>query len=64
VARKVVGVGSVGTQAWILLMEAEDGLAPLLLQASRLKRSVLAAYAGGESQYDNQGERVWCPASG
>jgi uncharacterized protein (DUF2252 family) len=57
VARKVVGVGSVGTQAWILLMEAEDGLDPLLLQAKQAQRSVLAAYAG-ESTYDNQGERV------
>ena len=57
VARKVVGVGSVGTQAWILLMEAEDGLAPLLLQAKQAQRSVLAAYAGA-SRYDNQGERV------
>jgi uncharacterized protein (DUF2252 family) len=57
VARKVVGVGSVGTQAWIVLMEAEDDLDPLLLQAKQAERSVLAAYAGG-SQYDNQGERV------
>jgi uncharacterized protein (DUF2252 family) len=57
VARKVVGVGSVGTQAWIVLMEAEDGLDPLLLQAKQAQRSVLAAYAG-DSQYDNQGERV------
>ncbi len=57
VARKVVGVGSVGTQAWILLMGADDGLAPLLLQAKQAQRSVLAAYAG-ESRYDNQGERV------
>ena len=57
VARKVVGVGSVGTQSWIVLMEAEDGLDPLLLQAKQAQRSVLAAYAG-ESQYDNQGERV------
>jgi uncharacterized protein (DUF2252 family) len=59
VARKVVGVGSVGTQAWILLMEAEDGLDPLLLQAKQAQRSALAAYAG-ESEYDNQGERVVC----
>ena len=53
----MVGVGSVGTQAWILLMEAEDDLDPLMLQAKQAERSVLAAYAG-ESQYDNQGERV------
>jgi uncharacterized protein (DUF2252 family) len=57
VARKVVGVGSVGTQAWIVLMEAKDDLDPLMLQAKQAERSVLAAYAG-ESQYDNQGERV------
>jgi uncharacterized protein (DUF2252 family) len=57
VARKVVGVGSVGTQSWIVLMEAEDGFDPLLLQAKQAQRSVLVAYAG-ESQYDNQGERV------
>jgi uncharacterized protein (DUF2252 family) len=57
VARKVVGVGSVGTQAWILLLEAHDGHGSLLLQAKQAQRSVLAAYAG-ESEYDRQGERV------
>jgi uncharacterized protein (DUF2252 family) len=57
VARKVVGVGSVGTQAWILLMEAKDGTGWLLLQAKEAQRSVLADYAGS-SEYDNQGERV------
>jgi uncharacterized protein (DUF2252 family) len=56
-ARKVVGVGSVGTQAWILLMEANDGTGWLLLQAKQAQRSVLAGFAG-ESQYDDQGERV------
>jgi uncharacterized protein (DUF2252 family) len=56
VARKVVGVGSVGTQAWIVLMEAEDD-DWLLLQAKQAQPSVLAAWAG-ESQYDHQGERV------
>jgi uncharacterized protein (DUF2252 family) len=57
VARKVVGVGSVGTEAWIVLLEPDDGHAPLLLQAKEAQRSVLADYAG-ESVYDNQGERV------
>jgi hypothetical protein len=56
-ARKVVGVGSVGTETWILLMEPDDGVEPLLLQAKQAQRSVLAAYAG-ESDYDNHGERV------
>ncbi len=57
VARKVVGVGSVGTRAWILLMDAADGVEPLFLQAKEAQPSVLAEYAG-RSQYDNQGERV------
>ena len=57
VARKVVGVGSVGTETWILLMEPDDGVEPLLLQAKQAQRSVLAGYAG-QSEYRNQGERV------
>jgi uncharacterized protein (DUF2252 family) len=57
VARKVVGVGSVGTRAWILLMDAADGVEPLFLQAKEAQPSVLADYCG-RSQYTNQGERV------
>ena len=57
VARKVVGVGSVGTRAWIVLMDAADGAEPLFLQAKEAQPSVLAEYAG-RSPYLNQGERV------
>jgi uncharacterized protein (DUF2252 family) len=57
VARKVVGVGSVGTRAWILLLTARDGVEPLFLQAKEAQRSVLASYVG-RSHYDNEGERV------
>ena len=57
VARKVVGVGSVGTRAWILLMDAGDGTEPLFLQAKEAQPSVLAGYCG-RSQHANQGERV------
>ncbi|MGO9188170.1 MAG: DUF2252 domain-containing protein [Streptosporangiaceae bacterium] len=57
VARKVVGVGSVGTRAWVLLMDACDGVEPLFLQAKEAQPSVLAEYCG-RSQYTNQGERV------
>jgi len=57
VARKVVGVGSVGTRAWILLMDAANGDEPLFLQAKEAQPSVLAEYAG-RSPYLNQGERV------
>ena len=57
VARKVVGVGSVGTRAWIALLDAADGVEPLVLQAKEAQPSVLAEYAG-RSQYKNEGERV------
>jgi hypothetical protein len=57
IAHKVVGVGSVGTRAWILLMESGVEGEALLLQAKQAGPSVLAAYAG-ESEYRNDGERV------
>jgi uncharacterized protein (DUF2252 family) len=57
IARKVVGVGSVGTRAWVILMLGSDGQDPLLLQAKEAQRSVLAEFAG-ESHYANEGERV------
>ncbi len=57
VARKVVGVGSVGTRAYALLLETGDGIEPLFLQAKEAQASVLADYCG-RSQYRNQGQRV------
>jgi uncharacterized protein (DUF2252 family) len=57
VAHKVVGVGSVGTRAWILLLESGSKREALLLQAKQAEASALADYAGG-SEYTNQGERV------
>jgi len=57
VARKVVGVGSVGTRCWIALMDAGDGTEPLFLQPKEAVGSALAAYCG-RSQYRNHGERV------
>ncbi|WP_031476210.1 DUF2252 domain-containing protein [Streptomyces bicolor] len=56
-ARKVVGVGSVGTRCWIVLLLGRDEKDPLLLQAKEAGESVLAPYCGA-SPYDNQGERV------
>jgi len=41
---KVVGVGSVGTRAWIALMDGADAADPLFLQAKEAQRSVLADY--------------------
>jgi uncharacterized protein (DUF2252 family) len=56
-ARKVVGVGSVGTRAWVVLMMGRDSSDPLLLQLKEAQPSVLAPYAG-ETPYDCQGRRV------
>ncbi|MFE9256575.1 DUF2252 domain-containing protein [Streptomyces sp. NPDC006879] len=57
VARKVVGVGSVGTRCWIFLLLGRDDQDPLFLQAKEADASVLAQHVG-VSQYRNQGERV------
>jgi uncharacterized protein (DUF2252 family) len=78
-ARKVVGVGSVGTRAWIVLLTGRDDGDPLVLQAKEAEASVLEPFAG-RSRYNNHGRRVvegqrlmqaasdsflgWCPATG
>ena len=56
-ARKVVGVGSVGTRCWIVLMLGRDHGDPLFLQVKEAERSVLSRFAGA-SRYANQGQRV------
>ena len=56
-ARKVVGVGSVGTRCWIVLMLGRDEKDPLFLQVKEAQQSVLSPYIGA-SEYANQGERV------
>jgi len=78
-ARKVVGVGSVGTRAWVVLLTGSDDDDPLFLQAKEAEASVLEPYAGA-SRFENHGRRVvegqrlmqaasdiflgWCPAVG
>jgi uncharacterized protein (DUF2252 family) len=56
-AHKVVGVGSVGTRAWIILLEGRDGHDPLVLQAKEAQASVLERHLPA-SPYENHGERV------
>ena len=56
-ARKVVGVGSVGTRAWVVLLVARDGRDVLVLQAKEAQPSVLEPFLG-RSEYATQGERV------
>jgi uncharacterized protein (DUF2252 family) len=79
IARKVVGVGSVGTRAWVILLTGADDGDPLFLQAKEAEASVLEPYAGS-SRFRNHGRRVvegqrlmqaasdiflgWCPAVG
>jgi uncharacterized protein (DUF2252 family) len=57
VARKVVGVGSVGTRCWIGFMRGADEGDPLFLQVKEAQESVLAPYLKG-TKFDNQGHRV------
>jgi uncharacterized protein (DUF2252 family) len=57
IARKVVGVGSVGTRAWIVLLLGRDDDDPLFLQAKEAQPSVLEPFLG-KSQYGNSGQRV------
>src|SRR6201996_5320904 len=56
-ARKVVGVGSVGTRCWIVLMLGRDDNDPLFLQVKEAEASVLSRFVGA-SRYANQGQRV------
>lgn len=57
IARKVVGVGSVGTRCWIVLLLGKDDEDPLFLQAKEADESVLARHVGACLQR-TQGERV------
>ena len=56
-ARKVVGVGSVGIRAWIMLMLGRDNDDPLFLQLKEAQPSVLEPFLG-KSQYPSHGQRV------
>jgi uncharacterized protein (DUF2252 family) len=56
-ARKVVGVGSVGTRAWVMLFLGRDSGDPLFLQAKQAQASVLERFVG-RSRYRRAGRRV------
>jgi uncharacterized protein (DUF2252 family) len=56
-AHKVVGVGSVGTRAWIVLLLGRDDADPLFIQAKEAQASVLEPFVG-RSEYRNHGQRV------
>ncbi|MET0920169.1 MAG: DUF2252 domain-containing protein [Acidimicrobiia bacterium] len=56
-ARKVVGVGSVGTRAWVVLMLGRNHKDPLVLQFKEAQTSVLEPYLGA-SRYGHHGQRI------
>ncbi len=56
-AHKIVGVGSVGLRAWVLLLLGRDSSDPLVLQVKQSQSSVLEPYVG-RSKYRNHGQRV------
>ena len=58
VARKVVGVGSVGTRCWVLLMLGTSDQDPLFLQMKEAQPSVMAPYFHDHPDYTCQGQRV------
>jgi Uncharacterized protein conserved in bacteria (DUF2252) len=57
IARKVVGVGSVGTRCWVLLLMGRRDADPIFLQVKEAQNSVLAPFCG-KSKVSNQGQRV------
>ena len=57
VARKVVGVGSVGTRCWVILLMGRDTGDPLFLQCKEAPPSVLEGFVGA-TEFDNNGQRV------
>lgn len=58
VVRKVVGVGSVGTGCWVILLQGTDADDPLFLQVKEAGQSVLAPYAATKFNFENNGLRV------
>src|SRR5262249_23716329 len=56
-AHKVVGIGSVGSRAWIILLIGRDDQDPLFLQAKQAQASVLERFLG-KSAYPHNGQRV------
>jgi uncharacterized protein (DUF2252 family) len=58
IARKAVGVGSVGTRCWVVLLLGVDRKDVLFLQIKQAEASVLEPYLG-RSRYQNHGQRVW-----
>jgi uncharacterized protein (DUF2252 family) len=58
VARKVVGVGSVGTECWVIMLHGAGEDDPMFLQVKEARQSVLAPYVDVKLPFEHQGHRV------
>lgn len=58
IVRKIVGVGSVGTNCWVIYFEGADEADPLFLQVKEASASVLAPHVSTSRTWENQGQRV------
>ena len=58
IARKVVGVGSVGTRCWVILLQGVNDKDPLFLQIKEAQHSVLEPFSHTQLPFPNQGRRV------
>ncbi|WP_295145012.1 DUF2252 domain-containing protein [uncultured Reyranella sp.] len=58
IARKVVGVGSVGTSCWVMLLSGPGKDDPLFLQVKQAQASVLEPYSAYKLPYSHHGQRV------
>jgi uncharacterized protein (DUF2252 family) len=58
IARKTVGVGSVGTRCWIVLLMGADEQDPIFLQVKQAQQSVLKPYVAKGAAYQSEGHRV------
>ena len=59
VARKVVGVGSVGTSCWVILLQGVDNDDPLFLQVKQAQPSVLAPYVSSQARRSTTKGGAW-----
>lgn len=58
VARKIVGVGSVGTRCWVIFLTGNNSDDPLFLQVKEAQPSVLEKYLNGSTKFADHGRRV------
>ena len=61
-ARKVVGVGSVGMRAWVVMLLGRDDRDPVLMQVKEAQPSVLERYLGAQAATPTRESGSWWPS--